>query len=92
MPPAAAQVFSNITPEQYECLVRRANDAGLRMNGNSGITSTRGVDVAWDYSPEASRLTVQCLSAPFFIKLESVNDSIRGLVQQSGCLAQLSEC
>jgi hypothetical protein len=88
VPPAVAQIFSNITPEQYECLVRRANSAGLRMNGNSGIASTRGVDVAWDYSPEASRLTVQCLTAPFFIKLESVDASIRDLVEESGCLAQ----
>lgn len=85
MPPNAAQIFSNITPNQYECLLRKANEAGLRMSGNAGITSARGVDLAWDYSPEASQLTVQCLSAPFFIRSESVDASIRCLVQQSGC-------
>lgn len=83
MPPTAPQVFSNITPAQYEILIQKANDAGLGLTGNSGTASKFGVDVAWDYSPEKSRLTIQCLSAPFFMNSDTVNAKIRGLVQET---------
>jgi len=77
------QVFSNISPAQYAALIHKTNQAGLGLMGNSGTTSKLGVDVAWEYSPDANRLTIQCLSAPFFMNADTVNAKIRGLVQES---------
>jgi hypothetical protein len=83
VPPTQPQVFSNISPAQYAALIHKANQAGLGLIGNSGTTSKLGVDVAWEYSPDANRLTIQCLSAPFFMSAYTVNAKIRALVQES---------
>lgn len=83
MPPTAPLVFSPITPSQYETLLQKANEAGLALQGNAGTASRLGVEVSWEYRPESSRLTIQCLSAPFFMNVDSVNQKIRSLVQET---------
>jgi hypothetical protein len=83
LPPTAPLVFTPISPEQYETLLQKANDAGLALEGNSGTASRLGVEVAWEYAPESLRLTIQCLSAPFFMNSDTVNKKIRALVQET---------
>lgn len=83
MPPTPPQVFSNIGPAQYATLVTKAAAAGLDLSGNSGTASQFGVEVAWNYSPEAQQLSIQCLSTPFFMSAESVNARIKALVEQT---------
>jgi hypothetical protein len=78
-----AQVFSGIAPEHYESLMARARAAGFDLNANSGTASKFGVEVAWNYSPEAQELTFQCLRTPFFVKPEQVRAKIRELVEES---------
>lgn len=83
MPPTAPLVFHSIDPERYKGLIQKANGAGLALTGNSGTASRFGVEVAWDYSPETQRLTIQCLSAPFFMNSDTVNAKIRSLVEET---------
>ncbi len=78
-----AQVFSGITPEQYANLTAKARAAGFDLSGNSGTASTFGVEVAWNYDSSAQQLTLQCLSTPFFLKPEDVNEKIQALVKES---------
>jgi hypothetical protein len=77
------QVFSNITPEQYATLVEKASAAGIEMSGDSGTATQFGVEVGWDYSPQACTLSIQCLNTPFFIKPEAVDARIKALVEQT---------
>ncbi len=77
------QVFSNIGPAQYATLVKKASAAGLDLSGNSGTASKMGVEVAWNYSPEAHELSIQCLTAPFFMSHDAVNARIKALVEES---------
>ncbi len=83
MPPTAPLVFTPVTPAQYETLLQKASDAGLALEGNAGTASRFGVEVTWEYLPESSRLTIQCLSAPFFMNADTVNKKICSLVQET---------
>jgi hypothetical protein len=42
-----------------------------------------GVEVAWNYSPDAQQLSIQCLKTPFFISAADVNQKIHGLVTET---------
>jgi hypothetical protein len=76
-------VFSNITPAQYSLLIAKAQSSGIHITGNSGTTSKYGVEVAWSYSPDARRLTLQCLKTPFFMSTSDVHTKLQSLVEQS---------
>jgi hypothetical protein len=83
VPASEPQVFSPITPEQYASLISKAADAGITLIGNSGNASQFGVEVAWEYSPEALRLIIQCLKAPFFMSASTIDAQIRTMVEES---------
>jgi hypothetical protein len=77
----ATQVFENISPGHFACLVDRAKAAGIQIDGNSGTTLPHnGVSVAWEYDPEAQTLSIQCLSLPFLVSCGAANAQIHNLV------------
>lgn len=80
---ASPQIFSNVTPDQFTLLTQKAQSAGIAITGNSGSASKLGVEVAWNYSPTSQQLTLQCLKAPFFVKVDDVNQRIRALVTET---------
>jgi hypothetical protein len=81
--PSLPLVFPGISAEQYATLVQKANAAGFGLAGNSGTASQYGVEVRWDYSPEACELTIECLSTPFFISADTVYAKIKAIVLES---------
>jgi hypothetical protein len=83
MPPLPAQTFSGITPAQFSALQQKAAANGIDLSSNSGATSKFGVEVAWNYAPGTGELSIQCLSAPFFMSAETVNAKIKTLVQEA---------
>ena len=81
MAKCAAQVFSNISPQVFACLVDRAKVAGIDITGNSGTTPPHsGVSVAWEYDPASETLSIQCLSLPFLVSCGAANSQIHNLV------------
>jgi hypothetical protein len=83
MPSSEPQIFQNITPAQFAILSEKAQAAGIAISGNSGAASKMGVEVAWNYSPESSELSIQCLKTPFFIHADDVNQRINTLVTET---------
>jgi hypothetical protein len=83
VPASAPQVFSNISPARYAALVERANRSGINLTGNWGTASQFGVEVEWNYMPDAETLTIQCLSTPFFIGAHVVDARIKALVEET---------
>jgi hypothetical protein len=79
----APQLFNNISPAQFAVLQQKASSAGIPISGNSGSASKMGVEVAWNYSPDAQQLSIQCLKTPFFISAADVNQKIHGLVTET---------
>jgi Fe2+ or Zn2+ uptake regulation protein len=77
------KTFSGITPEQYAKLTEKARANGIDMSGNRGTASKYGVEMQWDYSPEAQQLTLQCLRTPMFISAATVYGKLQALVEQS---------
>ena len=77
------QVFTGIAPAQYATLMQKAQAAGFSLSGNSGTASKFGVEVAWNYSPEARELTLHCLRTPFFLSGEEVNARLKALVTEA---------
>lgn len=83
MAASAPQVFNGVTPDSYARMVDKARSAGIEMTGNSGTASKFGVEIAWNYSPDAQELTIQCLKAPFFMSAEDVDKRMQALVRDS---------
>jgi hypothetical protein len=83
MPPIPPLLFNNITPAQYAALITKAAASGISIAGNSGTASKYGVEVAWNYSPDARQLTLQCLKTPFFMSAADVHTKLQSLVEQS---------
>jgi hypothetical protein len=79
----APQLFHNISPTQFAVLQQKASAAGIPISGNSGSAAKMGVEVAWNYSPDAQQLSIQCLKTPFFISAADVNQKIHGLVTET---------
>jgi hypothetical protein len=75
------QTFENVTPAQYALLVQKAEAAGIAISGASGSASKFGVELSWFYLPQKQQLSIQVLSTPFFMSVESVQSKITGLVQ-----------
>ena len=61
----AAQIFTGISPSQFACLLKKANDAGIPISGNSGTASKDGITITWAFDPTINTLNIQCTSAPF---------------------------
>lgn len=72
--------FSNITPEKYALLVKKAQDSGVPLEGNSGTGSSFGGHFAWNYDPATLILTITVTHAPFLMSCESVNSRITAMV------------
>jgi hypothetical protein len=83
MAQSAPLVFTDITPEQYHRLIQKAKATGVDLNGNSGTASRFGVEVTWNYAPDAQQLTLQCLRTPFFVSDAEVNAKLQSLVKES---------
>lgn len=77
------QVFSGITPHHYAQLTEKARANGIAMNGNNGSASKYGVELEWNYEPEAQQLTVKCLRTPLFVPAATVYSQLREMVEQS---------
>jgi hypothetical protein len=80
---SAPQVFSGISPEQFAKLTVKAQAAGIDLSSNSGTATKFGVEMSWNYSPEAQQLTLQCMRTPFFVKPEEVYAKLQAMVKES---------
>jgi hypothetical protein len=76
----AAQVFSSITQEQFDCIVAKAAAAGITIAGNIGEMSQSGFTVKWAFDPAASTLTIQCTAHLFLVSCGTVNDRIHDII------------
>ena len=80
MSKCAAQVFDNVTSEQYACLTNKATAQGIAINGPSGQAKAHDITISWSYDSVAQKLTLQCLSAPWIISGRTINHHIHDLV------------
>ena len=79
----ASQTFSGITQARFDCLVQKAQAAGIAIAGNVGEASKDGVTVRWQFDPANQALELQCTASPFFLSCDTVNGKIQDLV--NGC-------
>jgi len=84
MAACAAQVFSGITQQRFDCLVQQAQAHGITINGNQGQTTvTHGLvkaQIAWNFDPNAQTLTLQYLNPGFLAPCDRVNGVLHDLV------------
>jgi hypothetical protein len=76
----AAQIFTNISSDQFACLVGKANAAGIAISGNVGNASKDGITIQWSFDAGANTLTIQCTSSPFLVPCGTINSKIDELV------------
>ena len=75
------QTFSNFTPQQFASLEKKAQGAGIPIQGNTGIASTFGGQFNWTYDPAAQQLKITVTQTPFLMNCESVNARIKAMVE-----------
>jgi len=78
------QTFSSVTQAQFDCLLKKAAENNLPMNGFSGKASQSGFTVSWTYNAANQTLDIQCLEAPFLVPCSVINGRIHDMVE--GCL------
>ena len=66
---------------EYAALQAKAEASGLMILGDSGTTSAHGCEVSWNYDVAEGELTAQCLSKPFFVSCETINQKLRELIE-----------
>jgi hypothetical protein len=76
-----SQTFSNITLGQFANLEKKAQAAGIPIQGDSGAASKFGGHFTWNYDPAAQQLTITVTETPFLMNCESVNARIKALVE-----------
>jgi hypothetical protein len=76
-----SQTFPNVTPEHFATIEKKAQGAGVPIQGNAGTASSFGGEFTWTYDPAASQLTITVTQTPFLMNCESVNGRIKSLVE-----------
>jgi hypothetical protein len=78
----ATQIFDGVTQARFDCLVQKAQAAGIVIAGNSGSESREGVTIRWAFDPAAETLELQCTHSPFIISCGTINGKIHDLVDE----------
>jgi hypothetical protein len=84
MSACAAQVFSGVSQQRFDCLVQQAATAGITINANQGQAVVKhgivSAQIAWNYDPAAQTLTLQYLNPGFLAPCSTVNGMLHDLV------------
>jgi hypothetical protein len=63
MSACGVQVFSNVTPAVWNCLVQKAAGYNITITTPSGQQTKDGFTFKWDYNAAAKSLSLQCLDS-----------------------------
>jgi hypothetical protein len=82
MVPCVPQIFTGITQDKFDALVKKSNEYNLAINGPSGQVHYHGVTVAWKYEPTVGTgtLSLQVLEKHFYESCELINSKLKDLV------------
>jgi hypothetical protein len=84
MAACAAQVFSGITEERFNCLVQKAAASGITIDGNQGQTVIKhalvSAQLSWNFAAVSQTLTLQYLNPSFLAPCDKVNGLLHDLV------------
>ena len=82
--PCAAQVFSGVSQQQFNCLVQEAASQGITINGNQGTTVVKhglvSAQISWNFDATTQTLTLQYLNPTFLAPCDKVNGMLHDLV------------
>lgn len=78
----ATQVFTSVTQARFDCLVEKAQTAGITITGNAGQVTHDGITMRWSFDPTKQILELQCTGAPFFLSCGAINGKIHDLVDE----------
>ena len=80
MAACATQIFSGITQARFDCLMQKAQTAGIAIAGNAGVGNKDGITIRWQFDPAGQTLELQCTGSPFFLSCGTINGKIHDLV------------
>ena len=84
MTACAAQVFSGISPDRFNCLIKEAAASGITISGNQGQTVIKhglvSAQISWSFDPASQTLTLQYLNPGFLAPCDRVNGMLHDLV------------
>lgn len=77
MPLSPRLTFFGITRAVFARLRKKATQNGISVVRPSGEAVKDGVKIEWNYDPDAERLEVACVKAPFWINAARINNRLR---------------
>ena len=80
MSACAAQNFTNVNENVWNCLVQQAAQIGVQIPGPQGCASAQGFTVCWNWNSGAQTLMVQCTDSPWWAPCSTINNAIQELV------------
>jgi hypothetical protein len=54
---------------------------GLRITGPTGEAVKDGIRIQWNYNPSLEELDVECVSTPFWIDANHVNQNLKNEIE-----------
>lgn len=78
--------FPNVTPELFAAIAGNIErHVGTSIAGDtSGRLHHSGCAFDWRYDPHGGQLLIQCVSKPFFVSCDTVNDKLNELFRLEG--------
>jgi hypothetical protein len=77
-----AQAFSNIPPEKWLALQKKAAQNGIDLNTDVGQITQQGFTFSWQYDSGLATLTIQCLDHPFLVPCSAINGKIYDIADE----------
>ncbi len=86
MSSCAMLTYNNVTPAAWACGVQFAADHGVQITSNQGSATVSGFTLAWNYTPSAQTVALQCTDSPWWAPCSTINSFIDNTVHK--CLDQ----
>ncbi|MBX3565061.1 MAG: hypothetical protein KF730_10855 [Sphingomonas sp.] len=80
MPGCPIQTFDKIDTLVWMCLVARAREYGVAIEGNSGEVASHGGRARWNYDPQREWLEIEVLKLPFPVSCAQAAKALREAV------------
>jgi hypothetical protein len=76
-------VFTAVGRSHFDCIVTKAQSAGIPISGDEGQAGRNGFTVRWAFAEHESTLRIQCVDSPILVPCSVISAKLVSLVE--GC-------
>jgi hypothetical protein len=76
-------IFTAVNRPHFDCIVIKAQSAGIPISGDEGEAGRNGFTVRWAFAESDSTLRIQCVDSPMLVPCSVISAKLVSLVE--GC-------